>query len=120
MTRRLRRIFTILVLLVVAAIWAGLVHEQIGEQRDRKRLPQVGKSFDVGGRSLNLYCSGSGSPTVILESNGSVPGYRWMRLQREVTNFTRACWYDRAGLGWSDPGPFPSTRPPHCGGQQWP
>jgi pimeloyl-ACP methyl ester carboxylesterase len=55
-----------------------------------------------------MYCSGTGSPTVIFESNGGTPGYRWLRLQREVAAFARACWYDRAGLGWSDPGPFPN------------
>lgn len=108
MTRRWRRIFTVLALLFLAAICAGLVFEQVGERLDRKNLSQVGESFDIGGRSLNLFCSGSGSPTVIFESNGSVPGYRWVRLQRQVANFTRACWYDRAGLGWSDPGPFPN------------
>ena len=68
----------------------------------------MGRSFDIGGRSLNLYCSGTGSPTVLFESNGGMPGYRWVRLQRAVANFTRACWYDRAGLGWSDAGPFPN------------
>ncbi|HWH57909.1 MAG TPA: alpha/beta hydrolase [Terriglobales bacterium] len=87
---------------------AGMIYERIGEWRDRKALPQIGRSYDIGGRRLNLYCSGEGSPTVIFESNGGIPGFRWVRLQREVASFTRACWYDRAGLGWSDPGPFPN------------
>lgn len=43
---------------------AGFVYEQFGEWRDRQRFPQVGRAFDVGGRKLNLYCSGQGSPTV--------------------------------------------------------
>ena len=30
-------------------------------------------------------------------------------FQLEVAKFTQACWYDRAGEGWSDPGPFPRT-----------
>jgi pimeloyl-ACP methyl ester carboxylesterase len=93
---------------MLAAIMAGIVFERAGEARDRKNLPQIGRSFDVGGRSLNLYCSGAGGPTVIFESNGGAPGYRWVRLQREVASLTRACWYDRAGMGWSDPGPFPN------------
>jgi pimeloyl-ACP methyl ester carboxylesterase len=53
---------------------------------------------------LNLYCSGEGSPTVILEG-----GYSWITVQPEIAKFTRACWYDRAGHGWSDPGPYPRT-----------
>ena len=89
-------------------IVCGYFFERIGESRDRRELPQLGRSYDVGGRSLNLYCSGTGSPTVIFESNGGIPGYRWVRVQRDVAKLTRACWYDRAGLGWSDPGPFPN------------
>jgi pimeloyl-ACP methyl ester carboxylesterase len=30
-----------------------------------------------------------------------------MDLQPQIATFTRACWYDRAGYGWSDPGPAP-------------
>jgi pimeloyl-ACP methyl ester carboxylesterase len=89
-------------------ITAGLIYEHASELRDRQRFPQIGRSVDIGGRSLNLYCSGEGTPTVILESNLSEPGYRWVFVQRQIAAFTRACWYDRAGLGWSDPGPFPN------------
>jgi pimeloyl-ACP methyl ester carboxylesterase len=102
------RFFATFVAAIVAVILCGVLYERLGEARDRKALPQIGQSFDIGGRSLNLYCSGQGSPTVIFESNGGIPGYRWVRMQREVAKFTRACWYDRAGLGWSDPGPFPN------------
>jgi pimeloyl-ACP methyl ester carboxylesterase len=30
-------------------------------------------------------------------------------FQPEAAKFTQTCWYDRAGEGWSDPGPFPRT-----------
>jgi pimeloyl-ACP methyl ester carboxylesterase len=92
----------ILVLLIVGFDW-----EQIGEWRDRKLYPQIGRSFNIGGRSLNIFCSGEGNPTVILEAAWGVPGFGWTVAQREIAKFTRACWYDRAGYGWSDPGPFP-------------
>jgi len=90
-------------------VMAGIVYEQIGEHRDRRRYSQIGRSVDIGGRALNLYCSGEGSPTVILESAGHTAGYSWIDIQPEVARFTRACWYDRAGYGWSDPGPSPRT-----------
>jgi len=64
---------------------------------------------DIGGRSLNISCSGAGGPPVIFESGGPGPGLEWEPLQTEVAKFTQACWYDRAGEGWSDPGPFPRT-----------
>src|SRR5207302_3303547 len=38
-----------------------------------------------------------------------MPGFSWAATQREVSTFTRACWYDRAGYGWSDPAPAPHT-----------
>jgi pimeloyl-ACP methyl ester carboxylesterase len=44
-----------------------------------------------------------------LESAGHTAGYSWIAIQPEIARFTRACWYDRAGYGWSDPGPSPRT-----------
>jgi pimeloyl-ACP methyl ester carboxylesterase len=90
----------------VAAIAAGVAYEQLGRRRDRTQVPRVGRSVDIGGRSLNIHCIGEGSPAVVLEA---ALGYRWTPIQREVATFTRACWYDRAGHGWSDPGPAPRT-----------
>jgi pimeloyl-ACP methyl ester carboxylesterase len=94
--------------LLVAAT-AGSLCERIEEHRDRQRLPQVGRSVDIGGRTLNIFCSGEGSPAVILDSGAGEPGYAWSRIQPEIATLTRACWFDRAGYGWSDPGPFPRT-----------
>ncbi len=93
----------------MAALLCGIVYEQVGRRRDRKRLPQIGRSVDIGGRSLNIYCSGTGTPAVVFESGGAGPGLQWEPIQTEVAKFTQACWYDRAGEGWSDPGPFPRT-----------
>jgi len=46
---------------------------------------------------------------VILETGGNSPGYEWLVLQSKMAGFTRACWYDRAGVGWSDPPSSPRT-----------
>jgi pimeloyl-ACP methyl ester carboxylesterase len=85
----------------------GFVYEQVGERRDRTQFPQIGRSIDIGGRSLNMYCSGDGSPPVIFDSGGGMPGYSWLLVQPDVAKLTRACWYDRADSGWSDPAPEP-------------
>jgi len=58
---------------------------------------------------LNLDCSGKGDPTVILDSGGGVPAVGWIKVQPEVAKFARVCSYDRAGYGWSEPGPLPRT-----------
>src|ERR1700683_121944 len=86
---------------------AGVVFEQIGQRQDHRRDRQIGKSFDVGGRSLNIFCSGEGGPAVVFDTYGHMSGYSWSAVQAEVAKFTRACWYDRAGYGWSDPAPMP-------------
>jgi hypothetical protein len=94
----------------VATLMAtGVIYELIGERRDRQRYPRLGEPVDIGGRSLNLYCSGEGRPVVIFEGAGHTAGYAWKNMQSDVARTTRACWYDRAGYGWSDPGPSPRT-----------
>ncbi len=108
---RLRRAFgcsLVLVLAVLALVASGLAYEVLGRARDRVRFQRVGRPVDIGGRTLNLECSGEGSPTVILESAGGTPGYSWLQVARRLGASTRVCWYDRAGYGWSDPGPFPN------------
>jgi len=85
---------------------AGFCYEQFGEWRDHRLYPQVGRSVDIGGRSLNISCVGQrspGSPAVVFDSGGTMPGYTWIRAQEGVAAWARACWYDRAGYGWSDP-----------------
>ena len=107
--RRMISVAKVLFVLVIALTIAGVIYEQIGRRQDRRRYPQIGQSVDIGGRTLNIYCSGEGSPTVILDSGGHTAGYSWIEIQPEIAKFTRACWYDRASYGWSDPGPAPRT-----------
>ena len=94
---------------LVVLILSGIVYEKIGERQDRKRYLQIGRSVDIGGRTLNIYCSGEGGPSVVFDTYGHMAGYSWSAVQREVGKFTRACWYDRAAYGWSDPAPMPRT-----------
>jgi pimeloyl-ACP methyl ester carboxylesterase len=104
----IKRVLTFLAVTGIVGLAAGRIYEQQGLRRDKRRLPQLGRSVDIGGRNLNIFCSGMGAPPVIFESAGG-PGYFWSDIQPEVAKITTACWYDRAGEGWSDPGPFPRT-----------
>jgi pimeloyl-ACP methyl ester carboxylesterase len=61
------------------------------------------------GRRMNVYCTGHGSPTVIFESGLGDSTRVWALVQPSVAAVTRACSYDRAGFGFSDPSPKPST-----------
>jgi pimeloyl-ACP methyl ester carboxylesterase len=62
---------------------------------------------DVGGYRLHINCVGQGSPTVVLDSGWGGFSAEWVRVQRKVSDTTRVCAYDRAGMGWSEMGPDP-------------
>jgi pimeloyl-ACP methyl ester carboxylesterase len=90
--------------LLALLILTGFVYERVERTRDAHRVsPQIGRSYAVNGHSMNIYCSGAGSPTVVFEAGGNAPGYAWTPVQPQIAQFTRACWYDRAGVGWSGP-----------------
>jgi pimeloyl-ACP methyl ester carboxylesterase len=95
-------------ILIAVVLLAAAVYEHVGAWRDSRVLKQVGRSVDVGGRTLNIHCAGEGSPTVVFVSGRTSPGYVWTPAQRGVSAFARACWYDRTDLGWSDSGPDPA------------
>lgn len=99
---------TVAALVVLLAI-AGFSYEQLGRNRDAQHRFRIGRAVDIGGRTLNIDCSGEGSPAVILLPTrfGGYGGY--IKVRPEVAKFTRVCWYDRAGEGSSDPPPDPPT-----------
>src|SRR6266852_5341872 len=80
-----------------------------GHPQEPQRYSPPGKLVDIGGRGLHLYCTGKGSPTVILMAGGGAFSIDWALVQPKVAQDTRVCSYDRAGLAWSDPGPADET-----------
>jgi pimeloyl-ACP methyl ester carboxylesterase len=68
-----------------------------------------GQLVSAEGTRLNFYCSGAGSPAVVFDSGWGDWAPVWMIVQPEVAKWTRACSYDRAGAGFSDPGKMPRT-----------
>jgi pimeloyl-ACP methyl ester carboxylesterase len=63
----------------------------------------LGKLVDVGGYRVHLYCTGTGSPTVVIVGAGY--SFDWGLVQPEVARFTQVCSYDHSGIAWSDSGP---------------
>jgi pimeloyl-ACP methyl ester carboxylesterase len=61
------------------------------------------------GVQLNMYCLGHGSPAVVFDSGFEDWAPAWAVVQPRIARFTRACSYDRAGAGFSTPGPMPRT-----------
>ncbi len=75
-----------------------------------KRPPLRGELVDIGGRKLRIVCEGpkSDQPLVVFESGIFGFAADWGEVQKALAaRGVRSCAYDRAGLGFSDPGPSP-------------
>ncbi len=68
---------------------------------DSIQPPVLGKLVDVGGYRVHIYCTGTGSPTVMVVGGGF--SFDWGLVQPKVAAFTRICTYDPSGTAWSDP-----------------
>ena len=62
---------------------------------------------DVGGYRLHINCTGTGSPTVVIDSGWGDWSLKWRSVQEKVSKTTQVCTYDRAGMGYSEAGPLP-------------
>ena len=95
--------------LIIGLMVLGAIYESVAEASDAKAYPPPGQLVDVGGYRLHIYCTGEGSPTVVIESGWGDSSAGWAWVQPEVAKTTRVCTYDRAGMGWSESSPEPRT-----------
>jgi pimeloyl-ACP methyl ester carboxylesterase len=102
-----RRVLLALIVALLVLVGAGAMYQTVATELDKRAYPPPGQLVDVEGHRLHIACSGSGSPTVILEAAADMMSADWGWVQPEVAKTTRVCAYDRAGMGWSDPGPQP-------------
>jgi hypothetical protein len=93
-------LYPVLAALAVASVGGG--YETVRESLDARAYPMPAQLVDVGGHRLHLHCTGSGSPTVVLEpgQGGVSSDLAW--IAPAVAHDSRVCVYDRAGRGWSD------------------
>lgn len=109
--RRNRAAWFSLAAIPVALGAASATYQRLAERRDARRFPPPGELVDIGGRRLHVFRSGTGGPAVIVLPALSTPAAEWVRAQRALTQRTDATivLVDRAGIGWSDPGPWPRS-----------
>lgn len=98
-------LYPVLAMLALASVGGG--YETVGEAADATAYPMAGQLIDVGGHRLHLHCTGSGSPTVVLEPGGGEMSSNLGWITPAVARDTRVCVYDRAGRGWSEPADTP-------------
>jgi pimeloyl-ACP methyl ester carboxylesterase len=66
-------------------------------------------SFDIGGRSLYLECTGTGAPTIVMDAGLGNSHTTWAKVVPEIRMTNRTCTYDRANVGASDKASTPRT-----------
>jgi pimeloyl-ACP methyl ester carboxylesterase len=93
------------VVAVMAAAAVGGAVETAALATDARSYAMPGRSYDVGGYELHLNCTGSGGPTVVLQSGLSEMSPYWSHITPAIEDTTRICAYDRAGQGWSEDSP---------------
>jgi pimeloyl-ACP methyl ester carboxylesterase len=72
-------------------------------------MTMPGELVSVGTHRLHIHCTGSGTPTVVIDSGLGGFSLEWNNIQKPLSGSMQVCTYDRAGYGWSDPGPEPRT-----------
>jgi pimeloyl-ACP methyl ester carboxylesterase len=86
---------------------AGTTYQGVSTALERRAFPRPGGLVSIGEHQLHLYCVGDGSPTVLLEAPAAGTAAAWSDVQQPLAGMTRACSYDRSGLGWSEAGDRP-------------
>ncbi|WP_205739579.1 alpha/beta fold hydrolase [Georgenia sp. SYP-B2076] len=98
-------LYPVLTVLALASVGGG--YQTVREAADAGAYSMPGQLIDVGGHRLHLSCTGSGSPTVVLEPGAGGVSSDLGSVTPVVARDTRVCVYDRAGRGWSEPADTP-------------
>ncbi len=109
---RSRRLVVYPIAAVMATGAVGSGYESVREALDASAHRMAGQLVSVGDHKLHISCTGTGSPTVVLEPGLGEPAVMmagW--IQPAVASTTRVCSYDRAGRGDSEPASGPQDGP---------
>ena len=99
-------LYPVFAFLALAAVGGG--YETVRESTGRGASAMPGRLVDVGGHRLHIDCTGSGSPTVVLEPGlGGASSAMTERIAPALAGTTQVCVYDRAGRAWSEPASGP-------------
>jgi len=84
----------------LAAVGGG--YETVSAATD-SGVAMPGQLINVDGHNMHLHCTGSGSPTVVLQPGGGAMSSDMGWIAPRVAAESRVCVYDRPGRGWSEP-----------------
>lgn len=101
------RIVLSLAALACAAVAASASFNAVSLLYFRAHNPPPGDIYVIAGHRMHMVCTGSGSPTLVLDAGLGNDALIWGGVQPWLSRTTRVCAYDRAGFGWSDALPHP-------------
>lgn len=102
---RVIRVCAVIVLGCILAAGIGAAYNALSLRHFRRLAGVPGRLYEVGAYSMHLYCTGSGSPVILLSSGLGDDFTEWAKVQPVLSRDTKVCSYDRAGFGWSAPRP---------------
>ena len=102
------------VLLLAIILTAYTTYNTLRIWSFRPRDPMPGSKFVVDGYPMHIDCTGTGSPTIILESGWGSGWEIWSKVQPALSQATRVCSYDRSGYGYSEARPSPRDADRRC------
>jgi pimeloyl-ACP methyl ester carboxylesterase len=101
------RVSGVIAAVIVFIVLAMFFNQNLALAQTRGYYPAPGKLVEVAGHRMHIDCTGSGSPTVVIDAGNGSFSVEWTPIQAALAQSTRVCTYDRSGYGWSEPGPQP-------------
>ena len=89
-------------ILLTVSLITGIFYQSNATTHDMTLYPAPGERITVNGSDMHIYCIGEGSPTVLFEAGLGGNYMDWVLVQPTIAEQTRACAYDRSGMGYSD------------------
>jgi pimeloyl-ACP methyl ester carboxylesterase len=104
--RWLKRIGVTLLAVVVLGLLIGFIYQTVATRLDDNRFPAPGQLVDMGGYRLHINYQGpvGKGPTVVIDAGMGEGTLSWLLVTPELVSDIRVCTFDRAGMGWSEPG----------------
>ena len=100
--RIIERVVFAVIILEMVTVAASASYNAIALAWFRAHNPPPGSDYLANGHQMHMNCTGSGSPTIVLEAGLGNDALIWGGVQPELAKTTHVCAYDRAGFGWSD------------------
>jgi hypothetical protein len=86
---RLRRALLAGGAILVFIVLGGATYQGVATALERREFPRPGGLVNVGDHQLHIYCTGNGSPAVILEAPAAGLSAAWGSVQQRLATTTR-------------------------------